>query len=166
MQDYRIDFLVILHNNSLDSLQRILCQQGILEAKHGAYWCSVLVRDGKSRIFMVTLEEVPSSIGLRPGESIERDFNGIPIINQSYLFSTMLTSARSRGLPMETKTYKNVVAAAKLLSQHNVDVRAAFEDVAELDQLASTYVNLIRLSDHISLPLVLILFYLPSIYQR
>ncbi|KAK0491957.1 hypothetical protein EDD18DRAFT_530548 [Armillaria luteobubalina] len=53
----------------------------------------------------------------------------------------MLTSPNSRGLPKETKTYKNVVSALQLLSQHNVDVRAAFEDVAELDQLVCTYVK-------------------------
>lgn len=134
--------MVILHNgNSLGSLKHILCQQGIIEAQKDAFQCSILASNGQLRSFTVTLEEVPSSMGLRPGESTGTDFNGLSIINPSYLFSTMLASISSRGLPIKKNTYKNVVEALDLLCLHNADVRAAFEETAELDQLVSAYVD-------------------------
>ncbi|KAK0224940.1 hypothetical protein EDD85DRAFT_778052 [Armillaria nabsnona] len=53
----------------------------------------------------------------------------------------MLASISSRGLPIKKNTYKNVVEALDLLCLHNADVRAAFEDTAELDQLVRAYVD-------------------------
>ncbi|KAK0190128.1 hypothetical protein F5146DRAFT_1139668 [Armillaria mellea] len=140
--NHRLDFLIILRGgDSLASLQHILRQQGAIQLKDGAFQCSVLGRDGKSRPCKVTLEEVPSSMGLCTGEPMGTDFDGISIINQSYLFSTMLTSVSSRGLPMKSNTYQNVVAALDLLCLRNVDVCAAFEDVTELDKLVRVCVD-------------------------
>ncbi|KAK0184010.1 hypothetical protein F5146DRAFT_1006897 [Armillaria mellea] len=140
-----IDFLISLHNDdSLGSLQHVLCQQGVITtAKKGAFQCSVLPSNGEPEpiVFTVTLKEVISPMGLRPGESTATDFNGISAINPSYLLNTMLASISSRGLPMEKSTYKNVVEALNLLYLRNADVRAAFEDTTELDQLVRAYVD-------------------------
>ncbi|KAK0190132.1 hypothetical protein F5146DRAFT_1054167 [Armillaria mellea] len=101
-----INFLVVLRNGtSLDSLQRIL-------SRKGAFLFSMLWRDGKPR----------SCIGT--------DFHGISIINQNYLFFTLL------------RTYKNVVAVLELLSHRNTDVRAAFEDGTRVDQLTIDIVTI------------------------
>ncbi len=89
---------------------------------------------------MVTMEEVPSSMGLGADECIGTYFDGISIINQNYLFSTLLATVNSRGLPMKKNAYKNVVAVLELLCHRNADVRAAFEDATQLDQLASDVV--------------------------
>ncbi|KAK0184048.1 hypothetical protein F5146DRAFT_1076707 [Armillaria mellea] len=138
----RVDFLVVLHNdNSLVSLKHILCQQGVIEAKYDALQCSMLAGNGNLRSLKVTLEEIPLSMGLRPGESTGTDYKGISIINPSYLFSTMLTSISSRGLPMKKNMYNNVVEALDLLRLRNADVRATFKDTAELDELVRAYGN-------------------------
>ncbi|KAK0184202.1 hypothetical protein F5146DRAFT_1145604 [Armillaria mellea] len=94
-----INFLINLHNDdSLGLLQHILCQQGIITtAKKGAFQCSMLPSNGEPEpiVFMVTLKEVISPMGLCPSESTARDFNGISVINPSYLLNTMLASISS-----------------------------------------------------------------------
>ncbi|KAK0209836.1 hypothetical protein IW262DRAFT_1415562 [Armillaria fumosa] len=133
-----VDFLVILRTgDSLDSLQRFLCEEGVLKARKGAFLFSMLWRDGRLRSCRVTVEEAPSSMGLGPHESVGTSFDGISIINQNYLFSTLLAAINSQGLPMTKNAFKNVVAVLELLSHRNADVRAAFEDNTQLDQLAN-----------------------------
>ncbi|KAK0491914.1 hypothetical protein EDD18DRAFT_1185348 [Armillaria luteobubalina] len=139
--NHDIDFLVILRNgDSLDSLQCLLCRQGVLKARKGAFLFSVPWRDGKLRSCRVSVEEVPSSLGLCPDESVGTSFNGISIINQSYLFSTLLATVNSQGLLMTKYAYKSVVAVLELLCHRNADVSAAFKDREKLDQLANDVV--------------------------